>query len=153
MNPERLDRFSANVDMMGDAQNDARRHTVLVASSPVSGVSEAVNYPPAKRRRTGTIQLTPIANSNNCIHAQGPVNTDFAVEAARRARLQIFAKQLPQVLSHLKSRIPANHLRRIVLSETITDDFGSNKIWVCRSCASIYSSTAKGLFEVTSFTV
>ena len=76
------------------------------------------------------------------------MNTDFAVEAARRARLQTFTKQLPDFLSHLKNRIPPNHLRRIVLSETVTDDFGSNKIWVCKSCASTYSSTAKELFEV-----
>jgi hypothetical protein len=81
---------------------------------------------------------------------QKSMNTDFAVEAARRARLQIFTKQLPEFLAHLKTRIPANHLRRIVLSETVTDDFGSKKIWVCKNCASVYNNTASDLFQVSS---
>ena len=56
------------------------------------------------------------------------VNMDFAKEAARRARLQIFTKQLPPFLMHLKKKLSANHLRRIVLSEMITDDFGHKVI-------------------------
>jgi len=50
-----------------------------------------------------------------------------------------FVRPLPQ--------LPANYLRRIVLSETITEDFGSNKIWVCRNCASKYNGTASSTFQ------
>ena len=56
------------------------------------------------------------------------VNLDFAKEAARRARLQIFTKHLPPFLMHLKKKLSANHLRRIVLSEMISDDFGHKVI-------------------------
>ncbi len=44
-------------------------------------------------------------------------------------------------------QLPAQHLRRIVLSETITDDFGNKKIWVCKNCASKYNGTAGKTFE------
>ena len=44
-------------------------------------------------------------------------------------------------------QLPAQHLRRIVLSETITDDFGNKRIWVCKNCASQYNGTAGKTFE------
>jgi len=42
MSAERLDRFAANVDMMGEIHEESRTPRVLEASSPVSGVSETV---------------------------------------------------------------------------------------------------------------
>ena len=160
MSEARRERFAANIDMMGEAPEE---HENLFNDS------------------------TATAENGVDTHK---VNTDFAAQAARRARLQIFSKQLPPFLVHIKKKVfvcthvwrcvqrrplvcacvraqrvgflfdliatnftdpspqlPAQHMRRIVLSETITDDFGNKKIWVCKNCASKYNGTAGKTFE------
>ena len=75
MSEARRERFSANTDMMGEAPEE---HENLFNDS------------------TATAENGDDTNK---------VNTDFAAQAARRARLQIFSKQLPPFLVHIKKRV------------------------------------------------
>jgi hypothetical protein len=75
MSEARRERFAANIDMMGDAPEE---HANLFNDS------------------TATAEYGDDTNK---------VNTDFAAQAARRARLQIFSKQLPPFLVHIKKKV------------------------------------------------
>ena len=76
MSETRRQRFAANIDMMGEAPEE---------------------------------QPERVFNDSTATDVDGDtkngVNTDFAVQAARRAKLQVFSKQLPPFLIHLKKKV------------------------------------------------
>ena len=86
-------------------------------------------------------------------HIGGPskveVNVDFAREAVDRSRARQLARKLPKSLINLSKRnvLPPSHVKRIIAADSMTDEFGANRIWCCKKCAMKFNSTANEVFD------
>lgn len=86
-------------------------------------------------------------------HMGGPskveVNVEFAREAVDRSRARQLARKLPKSLVNLSKRnvLPPSHVKRIIAAESMTEEFGANRIWCCKKCAMKFNQTASEVFD------
>jgi hypothetical protein len=48
---------------------------------------------------------------------------------------------------NLRNVLPASHIKRIISSDSIQEDFGSTRIWCCKKCAMKFNETAESVFK------
>ena len=127
MSTERKHRFVLNVDMSGDTEPAAS--VQIKPSSPGNMYSSVV-------------EDRPLAQP-----AKVDVVMDFAQDCIERSRARTLARRLPKSLENLQTVLPASHIRRIISSDSLEQDFGETRIWCCRRCASKFNKVAGGVFE------
>merc|ERR1712216_1051965 len=122
MSPERKARFVRNVDLCGHADHVP---TVRIApSSPVNAfvsvLRELDNEAKKEAKDSEAIQSTEESSG-----AAVEVNVYFARDAVDRSRARQLARRLPKSLMNLRNVLPASHIKRIISSDSIQEDFGS----------------------------